>query len=108
MRLRTVHKADGSIWLEEIATIDRSFWTFDDLEKEPSPLQTQPFYFYIPMPVNAEGDGPATEDECVRIEHEVWSDDYATMAKCQSAEDALLVAKALNKYFGTATEGKDR
>jgi hypothetical protein len=56
------------------------------------------YFFYQDMPINENGDGPATDEETVAILHEVWTDDFLTFCQCQSKQDAELVARALNKY----------
>lgn len=33
---------------------------------------------YVPMPLNADGDGPADPDETVRVEHQLWDADTNT------------------------------
>lgn len=56
---------------------------------------TKPFY-YMPMPVNADGHGPASAKETARVLHEVWDAAAGTVCVCQSESDARLVADIMN------------
>ncbi|MFU0504141.1 hypothetical protein ACLKMW_06095 [Pseudaminobacter sp. NGMCC 1.201702] len=53
-------------------------------------------YYYMPMPVNADGDGPAMGDEAVATLHEVWDDACLTVCTCGDEAMARRVAEALN------------
>lgn len=54
-------------------------------------------YYYMPMPVNADDDGPATGGEAVRIIHEVWDDACLTVCTCADEATARHIAAALNE-----------
>ena len=61
-----------------------------------NPYCDKPF-FYVPMPLNAEGQGPEMDDaKVVRIQHEVWSASMLSLGIFASEEVAVFVAKSLN------------
>jgi hypothetical protein len=40
-----------------------------------------PFY-YMPIPVDKDGNGPCYADAVVNVEHEVWDGNCATVCRC--------------------------
>lgn len=65
------------------------------------PKYCGPFY-YMPMPVNANGDGPADPDEAVKVLHEVWDQLMLIVCRCENEAIARHIAKALNDSAATA------
>lgn len=61
-----------------------------------------PFY-YLPMPVNKDGNGPADEADTHRIVHEVWDGNCATVCECRDEATARWVAEQLTAH--TADDG---
>lgn len=55
-------------------------------------------YYYMPMPVNTDGDGPADERETAHVLHEVWDGDCLTICRCCDEEMARWVADQLNLH----------
>lgn len=53
-------------------------------------------YYYMPMPIRADGNGPATGGEVARVVHEVWDDACLTVCTCNDEETARHIAEALN------------
>jgi len=56
-------------------------------------------YFYMSMPVNAEGNGPVPRDEASEILHQVWDDTFSTVAECRSEDFARRIARLLNEEY---------
>ena len=55
------------------------------------------FALYVPMPLNADGDGPADEADTVRVEHQVWdAETNGTICTAFSAADAVWLASLIN------------
>ncbi|WP_457659569.1 hypothetical protein [Sinorhizobium medicae] len=54
------------------------------------------WYYYMPMPVDEDGNGPASEDETASIIHEVWGQESLTVCVCGNEAMARFVASALN------------
>lgn len=55
--------------------------------------------YYMPMPVNSDGDGPAFGTEVARVIHEVWDPHCNTICVAPTREMANLVVRAVNEYF---------
>lgn len=53
-------------------------------------------YYYMPMPVNKDGNGPADADDTARTLHEVWDDACLTVCTCADEATARHIAAALN------------
>lgn len=53
-------------------------------------------YYYMPMPVRDDGNGPATSGEAVRTLHEVWDDACLTVCTCDNEATARHIASSLN------------
>lgn len=47
------------------------------------------------MPVNADGNGPADDDDVYRVIHEVWDGNCATVCECRDEPTARWVAQQL-------------
>lgn len=60
-----------------------------------------PFY-YMGMPVNKDGDGPADEADTYRIIHEVWDGNCATVCECRDEVTARWVAQQLTACMESA------
>lgn len=56
--------------------------------------------YHMAMPLTADGNGPASPDETVGYDHEVWDQLCRTLCRCSCAEDAVLIAKAVNLHAG--------
>lgn len=56
----------------------------------------QPPFYYLAMPVNKDGNGPADDDDVYRIIHEVWDGNCKTVCECASEEAARWVASQLS------------
>ena len=54
------------------------------------------YYFYIPIPINKDGNGPCDEKDSVKIIHEIWDDGFLTVAVCPSREQAEELVLLLN------------
>lgn len=54
-----------------------------------------PFY-YMPMPINADGNGPADPDETVKTLHEVWDQFCQSVCSCGDEVVARFIASSLN------------
>lgn len=54
-----------------------------------------PFY-YMPMPINADGNGPASPDETIRVLHEVWDQLCQSVCTCADEVVAHFIADSLN------------
>ena len=53
---------------------------------------------YVPMPLNAAGDGPADPDETVRVEHQLWdADTNTTVFTARDEALALQLMAAWNR-----------
>lgn len=52
--------------------------------------------FYISMPVNENGDGPADPEETVQTLHEVWDSTFSTICRCPTKEIAEVIVRKLN------------
>lgn len=50
-------------------------------------------WFYSPIPLDANGEGPCNEDDCVRISHEIWDAAHCTVAGRGNKEKAEDFAK---------------
>ena len=60
---------------------------------------TDPPYTYVPMPLNAEGNGPETDpDKVVRVQHEVWDAQFNTVCLATDEDAARLIVAALNRF----------
>lgn len=57
--------------------------------------------YHMAMPITADGNGPASPEETVGHDHEVWDQLCRTLCRCSCAEDAVLIAKAVNAYRHT-------
>jgi len=55
--------------------------------------------YYIGMPVNANGNGPACESETVRVLHQVWDASCATICEAPTEALARLIAQSLNEHL---------
>lgn len=53
--------------------------------------------YYMPMPVNENGDGPAFGDEVSRIIHEVWDPHCNTICTAPTEELARFIADTIMK-----------
>lgn len=58
--------------------------------------------YHMPMPINADGNGPAAPEETVAVHHEVWDQLCRTLCSCRCEKDAILIANAVNAYSPTA------
>lgn len=54
-------------------------------------------FFYMGMPINKDGDGPADDSDAYRIIHEVWDGNFATVCRCTDEPSARWVASTLNR-----------
>lgn len=52
--------------------------------------------YYLPMPVTAEGNGPADADETVRVLHQVWDANCFTICEAPTEELARFIAECIN------------
>lgn len=52
--------------------------------------------YYLPMPVNADGDGPAFGEEVSKIIHEVWDPYCNTICTAPTEELARFIAGRIN------------
>lgn len=59
--------------------------------------------YHMAMPITDDGNGPASPEETVGHDHEVWDQLCRTLCKCSCAEDAALIAKAINAFAGAST-----
>lgn len=57
-----------------------------------------PPFYYVPMPVNSIGDGPADANETSRVLHEVWDSTFATVCECRDEAAARWLAARLNDH----------
>lgn len=55
-----------------------------------------PPFYYIAMPVNKDGNGPADEADTYRIIHEVWDGNCVTVCECRDEPTARWVAEQLS------------
>lgn len=55
--------------------------------------------YYMPMPINAEGNGPADACELARVIHQVWDANCATICEAPTETLARLVADSINGHF---------
>lgn len=61
------------------------------------PWFSPPFH-YIPMPLNADGDGPEMDaGKVTRTEHQVWNGAFLPVATCPSEAAARYIANLLNR-----------
>lgn len=84
--------ADG----EKLAALtgeDHGPWEGSDFWRVARPV------YHMAMPVNADGNGPASPDETVGHDHVVWDQLCRTVCRCDIADDAILIAAALNSYI---------
>jgi hypothetical protein len=51
---------------------------------------------YLPMPVNADGDGPSSADETVRVIHQVWDPHCNTICEAPTEELARFIVECVN------------
>lgn len=58
--------------------------------------------YYMPMPVNKDGNGPAEPDETVAVLHEVWDNMMQTVCTCPSEDMARRVATGLSAEASSA------
>lgn len=54
-------------------------------------------YLYVPMPINADGNGPADADETVKVIHQVWDEENIALCSCDYKEIAQSIAASLNR-----------
>jgi len=55
-----------------------------------------PPFYYMPMPVTADGNGPADQDETVATLHEVWDGICNIVCRCENEAIAVHIAATLN------------
>ena len=60
-------------------------------------IDFSPPFSYVPIPLDADGQGPADEADAVSTTHEVWDANCFTVATCGSEETARKVAELLNR-----------
>jgi hypothetical protein len=56
-------------------------------------------FSYVEMPLNENGDGPASEEETVAISYQVWDSNYLTVATCSCAYYAKAITNLLNRAY---------
>jgi hypothetical protein len=54
-------------------------------------------YFVMEMPVTADGQGPATEEETARVLYELWNPDLVTVATFDTYAEAQRAADIINE-----------
>lgn len=54
------------------------------------PLDVRRWYYYpIEMPLNSEGQGPASQEECTEITYEVWDVVFNSYSSHKNLPDAI-------------------
>lgn len=57
------------------------------------------FYYPIVMPLNAEGQGPASDAECTKITFEVWDQELTSHHSFDNLPDAVDKAESMNEEW---------
>jgi hypothetical protein len=52
--------------------------------------------YYMPMPINADGNGPADASDTVRVLHQVWDANYTVACEAPTEESARSLAAYIN------------
>lgn len=52
--------------------------------------------YYMPMPINADGDGPAFGEDVKRVLHEVWDPHCNTICEAPTEELARFIVDCIN------------
>jgi len=52
--------------------------------------------YYLPMPVNKDGNGPSGDDDTVRVLHEVWDPHCNTICEAPTEELARFIVDCIN------------
>jgi hypothetical protein len=53
--------------------------------------------YWVPMPLNKKGHGPASEKDTVLIVHEIWDQNALCILQCSSEEIAKAIAQLMNE-----------
>lgn len=54
--------------------------------------------YYMAMPVNADGNGPASDEDIAGIVHEVWDPHCNTICTAPTEEVARFIVECINTY----------
>lgn len=57
------------------------------------------FYYVIPMPINAGGQGPADLHEAVELTWEIWTQELSSVASFEFLPDAIQRCEELNAEY---------